>query len=68
MYALGLMPLLTSIISKNAGNLVHVAFADDLNRVGKIHELNEWSEGVLYYGSYLGYYVNKSKSWLIRKE
>ena len=34
MYALGLMPLLTSIISNNTGNLIQVAFADD-----KIHKI-----------------------------
>ena len=42
MYALGLMPLLTSIISNCTGNLIHVAFADELIGVGKIHELIEW--------------------------
>ena len=35
MYALGLMPLLISIISNNAGNLIHVAFADDLTGLVK---------------------------------
>ena len=39
MYALDLMPLLTSIISNNTGNLIHVAFPDDLTGVGKICEL-----------------------------
>ena len=32
MYALGLMLLISSIISNNTGNLIHVAFADDLKR------------------------------------
>ena len=36
-YALGLMPLLSSIISNNTGNLIDVAFADDLTGVGKLH-------------------------------
>ena len=67
-YALDLMPLLTSIISKNTGNLIHTAFADDLTGVDKIHELIEWWENVLHYDPYLGYYVNESKSWLIIKE
>ena len=67
-YALGLMPLLTSIISNNAGNLIHVAFPDDLTGVGKIHELIEWWKNILNYGPYLGYYVNVSKSWLIMKK
>ena len=59
MYALGLMPLLTSIISNNTGNLIHVASADDLTRVGKMHEIIEWWKNVLHYGPYLGYYVNE---------
>ena len=68
MYALGLMLLLTSIISGNTGNLIHVAFADDLTGMGKTQKLIEWLKNVLHYGSYLGYYVNESKSWLIIKE
>ena len=68
MYAVGLMPLLTSIISNNTGNLIHVVFADDLIGVGKIHELIDWWRNVLHYGPYLGYYVNESKSWLIVKK
>ena len=39
LYALGLMPLLTSIISNNTGNLIHATFADDSTGVGKIQEL-----------------------------
>ena len=62
MYVLSLMPQLTSIISNNAGNLIHVAFPDDLTGVGKTHELIEWWKNVWYYGPYLGYYVNVSKS------
>ena len=62
------MPLLTSIISNNTGNLIHIVFADDLTDVGQIHELTEWQKNVLHYGPYLGYYINESKSWLIMKE
>ena len=40
MYVLGLMLLLTSIISNNTGNLIHVAFADDLTGVGKNTQIN----------------------------
>ena len=68
MYVLGLMPLLSSIISNNTGNLIHVAFADDLTGVRKIHELTEWWKNFLHYGPYLDYFVNESKSWLIIKE
>ena len=55
MYALGLMPLLTSIISNNTGNLIRVAFPDDLTVVSKTHESIEWWKNVLHYGPYLGY-------------
>ena len=41
MYALGLMPLLTSIISNNTGHLIHVAFAHGFTGVSKIHKLTE---------------------------
>ena len=68
MYALGLMPLLTSIISNNTENLIHVAFDDDLTGVGKIHELIEWWKNVLHYSHYFDYYINESKSWLIMTE
>ena len=68
MYALGLMPLHTSIISNYTGNLIHVAFDEDLTGVVKIHELNKLWKNVLHHGLYLGYYVNESKSWLIIKE
>ena len=39
MYALGLMPLLTSVISNKIENVIHVAFTDDLTGVGKRHPL-----------------------------
>ena len=67
-YVLGLMPMLTSIISNNTGNLIHGAFSDDLTSVCKKNELIEWWKNVLHYGPYLGYYINESKSWLIMKE
>ena len=62
MYALALMTMLTSIISFNTRNLIHVAFPNDSTGVGEIHELTEWRKNVLHYGPYLGYYVNVSKS------
>ena len=67
-YALGLMTLLTSVISNNIGNLLHVAFAYDLTRGGKIHELTKWWKNDLHYAPYLGCCINKSNSWLIMKE
>ena len=48
MRVLRLMLLLSSIISSNTGYPIHVAFADDLTGVGKIHELIEWWENVLH--------------------
>ena len=52
-YALGLMPMLTSIISNNTRNLIHVVFADYLTDVGKIYELIEWWKNVLHCGPWL---------------
>ena len=46
MYVLGLTSLLTSIISNHAGNLIHIVFAHDLTREGKIHKLIEWWRNV----------------------
>ena len=43
MYALGLRPLLTPIISNNTENLIHVAFADDLANVGPYNVGALWS-------------------------
>ena len=68
MYALGLMPLPNSIISDNTRNLIHIAFADVLIGVGKIHKLNERWKNVFNYSFYPVYYVNESKSWLLIKE
>ena len=62
MYTLGLMTVLTSVISNNTRNLIHIAFPNDSTGVGKIHELIEWWRNVLNYDPYLGYYVNVSKS------
>ena len=46
--AMGMHVLLsTSIISNNTGNLIQVAFADDLPGVSKIYELIEWWKNVL---------------------
>ena len=62
MYTLGLMTVLTSVISNNTRNLIHIAFPSDSTGVGKIHELSEWWRNVLNYDPDLGYYVNVSKS------
>ena len=62
------MPLLTLFIRNNTGNLIHGVFADNLTRVGKIHELIEWWKNVLHYDPYTGYCVNESWSLLIMKE
>ena len=62
MYTLGLMTVLTLVISNNTRNLIHIAFPNDSIGVGNIHELSEWWRNILHYGPYLGYYVNVSKS------
>ena len=69
MYAIGLMPLLTTVMESIKGaNLIQIAFADDLTGVGAVKDLKLWWDMVLNYGPYLGYYVNETKSWLIVKE
>jgi len=68
MYALGLMPLLSTIIKDETCNLLQVALADDLTGIGTIPYLKEWWRKVLQYGPYLGYHVKEAKSWLITKE
>ena len=68
-YAIGILPLLLSIISyDNKFVLKHdVAYADDVTGVGgDIDGLKHWWEAIIAYGD-LGYKVNASKSWLIVK-
>ena len=55
-------------VKENHDRKKNIAFADDLTSVCKMYELIEWWKNVLYYGPYLGYYINESKSWLIIKE
>ena len=68
MYALGLMSLLTSVITSETNKLYKSHSLTTLREVGTIDELQKWWENVLYYGPYLGYHVNELKSWLITKE
>ena len=69
MYAMGLMPLLTTVaFNFHPQELHQIAFADDLTGIGKLHHLKSWWDSVIRYGPSIGYYVNQRKSWLIVKE
>jgi hypothetical protein len=68
MYALGMMPLLTTVLQNDTNDITQVAFADDLTGIGTLNRLKHWWDMVLTYGPFLGYYVNEKKSWLIVKE
>ena len=61
MYAIGITPLLYTIIQLNGNERVqikHVAFADDLTG---------WWDLIITFGKYIGYNANPGKSWLIVK-
>ena len=66
--SLPLLPCESSVSVKENHDKKNIAFADDLTSVCKMYELIECWKNVLYYGPYLGYYINESKSWLIIKE
>ena len=69
MYALGLMPLLTSaIIEFTSDDITQIAFADDVTGVGMLEMLKKWLDKIIYLGPFLGYFVEESKSWLVTKE
>ena len=69
MYALGLMPLLTTAVhTMTNAEITQIAFADDVTGIGEIRHLRNWWEIILTMGPYLGYHVNESKSWLATKE
>ena len=64
MYAIGLMPLLTSIFDLK---VLQVAFAGDLTGSGKLENLKDWWDNIVEYGPFIGYFVKESKSWLVVK-
>lgn len=66
MYAIGLMPLLTTLAYTDR-QIHQIAFADDVTAVGTISQLKQWWNNIICYGPLLGYHVNESKSWLIVK-
>ena len=69
-YAIGIIPLMTTIIALvNTSNeqVKHAAFADDLTGAGTINALKIWWESIIEVGPLLGYTANASKSWIIVK-
>ena len=73
-YALGIVPLMLIIVvisepmNSPDSKARQSAYADDLSGAGKIEQLKEWWDSILYYGPFIGYYAKPSKSWLIIKE
>ena len=70
MYAIGIKPLLYTIIQVNGNERVqikHIAFADDLTGAGKLENLRKWWDLINTFGKYIGYDANPGKSWLIVK-
>lgn len=69
MYALGLIPLLSSVMSSfDSHQIKQIAFADDLTGMGKLEHLKTWWDLIKKYGHYIGYEVNDQKSMLIVKD
>ena len=70
LYALGILPLLTSIAGFVLESNLHVkqvAFADDLAGAGTLEALKIWWDAIVELGPYIGYNAEPSKSWLIVK-
>ena len=68
-YAIGLTPLLTELLSTIAEIEDQMAaFADDITSVGKLVSLRSWWNQITTIGPHFGYYPQPKKSWLIVKE
>ncbi|MCH2405735.1 MAG: hypothetical protein MK200_06040, partial [Nitrosopumilus sp.] len=71
LYAIGLLPLMSTIINHmadKAENLKQAAFADDLTGAGNILALKIWWDMIIDIGKFIGYIAKPSKSWLIVKD
>jgi hypothetical protein len=66
LYALATVPLIKAV--SNESDARQVWYADDSGATGKITSLHQWWESLLLRGPSFGYYVNRSKTWLIVKE
>ena len=78
-YALGIAPLLTTLLSHSLGNnhksetasnnnVKQVAYADDLTGAGRLETLQQWWDQIRSLGPAIGYNANAEKSLLIVKE
>ena len=63
MYALGILPLIRKLdhLAKQ------VWFADDASTSGKLYQLREWWDKIVFLGPSFGYFANPQKTWLIVK-
>ncbi len=66
-YAVGIVPLLSSINPNPGPTPRHVASADDLGGAGQFQQLRHLWDKVVKIGPKLGYYPKASKSWLVVK-
>ena len=65
-YALGIAPMPT-ILRITSPNVSQVSLADDVTGAGTLEKLKTWWDNVITQGTKFGYYVNQSKSWLIKQ-
>ena len=66
-YSLSTVSLIDSLRNQ-IPSVSQVWLADDATAAGKICSLKEWYKGLIVEGEKIGYYVNRSKSWLIVKD
>ena len=54
LYAIGILPLLSTITNgKEATQVKHVAYADDITGTGTITALKSWWDNVIEYGKFI---------------
>ena len=53
-YSIGITPLLKKVT--NDKSIKHVAYADDLGRVGKLAKIRDWWDNLCLYGPLFGYF------------
>ena len=52
---------------RSISTVKQIWIADDATGAGKITNLKQWWDLLIYEGKKCGYYVNESKSWIILK-
>ena len=65
-YGLATIPL-QNILRINIPSVKQVWPADDATGAGNLQPLREWLDSIVSNGTNIGYYINESKSWLIKR-